>query len=96
MIYVRRVDILDYCSLKTSTCQLIVDLNKNILAPFITSLVRHPGKNLMTKQQCTVPRILENFLGYPAFLIFDSPRSRTWGQKNSKSPLKEYCLTREE
>ena len=38
-------------------------------------------KNLMTTQQCTVPRILANFLGHPIFLIFESPRSRTWGKR---------------
>ena len=47
MIYVRRVDILD----RTPTCQLIVDLNKNILAPFITSLVREPGKTKLNGEK---------------------------------------------
>ena len=43
---------------------LIVDLNKTILAAFITSLIRHPGK---TKLNCTIylepGSRLNNYLG---------------------------------
>ena len=39
MIYVRRGDVLNYCSLNQPA-----GLNENIPASFITSLVRHPGK----------------------------------------------------
>ena len=45
---------------------LIVDLNKTILAAFITRLVKHPEKqNETAKQQCTVPQIIANFLDIP-------------------------------
>ena len=39
---------LDYCSLNINLP--IVDLNKNILAPFIASLVRPPGKTKLNDE----------------------------------------------
>ena len=53
-------------------------------------------QNLMTKQQCTVPDSIK-FFGTPCIShFFESLRSWAWEQKNSKSPSKEYCSTREE
>ena len=69
MIYVRRVDILDYCSLNINL-PINCGFDKNILAPFVTSLVRHPRKQkLMTKQQYTVPDFIK-FFGTPCISHF--------------------------
>ena len=67
---------------------------KNILAPFITSLVRHPGKqNLMTKQQYTVPDFIK-FLGHPVFLIFESPTEWGMGAKEFKVSFKRMLFNK--